>query len=596
MQLRLRHLLTFAFTAVAALPVVALAIWVERTALAREFAAGKDQSLVIARNITDSLERYSEDLRAVFHHVIELAEQRDITSNSPNLAVAMGLRQISRITPDGHVTWSIGAPGEADRLIPIETLAKLRQLADSHYDMQFSTVMADGAGRPTIYLAQRLADGDTAIGAMNTDHIVAIQRSVAFGQQGHAAIVDHRGNVIAHPNREWEREMRNISALEPVARMVNREAGITHFQSPSSRKEMLTGFTPVQGPGWGVMAPQPLDELAERAGSVKRIATAIALAGIGAAAIISYLLSGLLVRPIDNTVRVARRIAGGALATRVPPPSRFATCEFHALARDFNEMARRIEQGQTTLSSALCQTQGADRAKSQFLANMSHELRTPLNAIMGFSETIESELFGPVGNANYRQYASDIRQSGAHLLSIINTILDLSKIEAESMDLEEEEVCIGAVVDAAISLVRAQYRNSQVTVRADLPPTLPLLCGSNVKLRQIAINLLSNAVKFTPAGGFVTVTAERERDGGLTVRVKDTGIGMSRDDIKTALEPFGQVEGHLARTRDGIGLGLPLARQLTLLHGGAFEIESTVGEGTTVILRLPAERVLDKAV
>lgn len=595
MHLRLRHLLTLAFTAVAAVPVLALAIWVERTALAREFAAGKEQSLVIARNITDSLERYSDDLRAVFHHVVELADEQEITGDSPKLTTALGFRQICRITPDGRISWSIGEPGEADRIIPDKTLARLRKLAESHFDIQFSTVMADAKGRPTIFLVQEMANRDIAVGAMTTDHIVAVQRSVAFGVQGHATIVDHRGNVIAHPNRDWEREMRNISALEPVYRMINREAGIARFYSPSMKKEMLTGFAPVPGAGWGVMAPQPIEEVAARASSVKSFAAAIALAGIGGAAVISYLLSGLLLRPIDNTVRAARRIASGTFTARVPPPSKFATREFHALASDFNEMARRIEEGQTSLSSALYQIQGADRAKSQFLANMSHELRTPLNAIMGFSETIETQLFGPVGNERYREYASDIRQSGAHLLSIINTILDLSKIEAETMDLEEEDVCIGAVVAEAISLVRAQFRDADVSVRADLPDTLPLLRGSNVKLRQVAINLLSNAVKFTPAGGSVTVTAEREDDGGLTVRVTDTGIGMSQEDMETALKPFGQVEGHLARKHDGIGLGLPLARQLTLLHGGAFEIQSSVGEGTMVILRLPAERVLDKA-
>jgi signal transduction histidine kinase len=595
LEFRLRHLLTLAFTIVAALPVVALAIWVERTALAREFSAGKEQSLIIARNLTEALERYSDDLRAVFHHVVELADQRDVTGNSPKLAAALGFRQIFRVTPSGHISWSIGQPGEADRVIGDNTLAKLSRLADRHHDIQFSTVMADDMDRPTIYLIQQFANGDVAIGALNTDHIVAVQKSVAFGKHGHAVIVDHRGNVIAHPNRAWEQDMRNLAALEPVHRVINREAGVTRFFSPAADKEMLAGFTPVSGPGWGVLVPQPVEEVAERASTVKSIATAIALAGIGGAAIISYLLSGLLLRPIDATVRAARRIASGALTARVPPPPRFSTREFRALASDFNEMARRIEAGQTSLSSALYQIQSADRAKSQFLANMSHELRTPLNAIMGFSETIESQLFGPVENEQYRQYASDIRQSGAHLLSIINTILDLSKIEAETMDLEEEEVRLQAVVEEAMSLLRAQIEISKVTAVVDLPGHLPLLRGSNVKIRQIVINLLSNAIKFTPAGGKVTVTALQENDGGITLQIEDTGIGMSQADMETALEPFGQVEGHLARKHDGIGLGLPLARQLTLLHGGVFEIRSAVDEGTTVILRLPAERVISEA-
>jgi signal transduction histidine kinase len=587
-------LLTLAFTVVAALPVVVLALWVEQTALDREFESGTEQSLVIARNITEALERYSDDLRAVFHHVVRLTDGQDIISNTPELVTALGFRQICRVTPDGDIEWSIGAPGETDRVISQRLLGKLRKLASGSSDVQFSTVMADDAGRPTLYLVQGLSDGELAVGALNTDHIVAVQKSVAFGQHGHAAIVDHMGNVIAHPDREWERQMRNISEIEPVRRLINRETGVTRFYSPSAKTEMLAGFTPVSGAGWGVIVPQPVDEIIERASSVKSIAAAIALAGIGGAAIISYLLSGLLLRPIEATVRAARQIAGGALTARVPPP-RFSTQEFRALASDFNEMARRIEEGQASLSSALYQIQSADRAKSQFLANMSHELRTPLNAIMGFSETIETEIFGPVENEQYRQYAADIRQSGEHLLSIINTILDLSKIEAETMVLEEEEVCIPDVVEEAMSLLRSQIKESKVTAIVDLPDDLPLLRGSNVKLRQIVINLLSNAIKFTPASGQVTVSAGREDNGGIALNFTDTGIGMSQKDMATALEPFGQVEGHLSRKHDGIGLGLPLARQLTLLHEGSFEIISTVDEGTTITLRLPADRVISEA-
>jgi len=595
LELRLRHLLTLAFTIVAALPVMVLAIWVERTALAREFAAGKEQSLVIARNLTEALERYSDDLRAVFRHVVELTDERETQGGSPNLAAALGFRQICRIGPRGHIAWSIGQPGEADRVIGDDMLAKLRDLAARGGDIHFSPVSADSIGRPTIYLVQSMQNGDIAIGAMNTDHIIAVQRSVAFGRKGHAAIVDQAGNVIAHPNHTWEQERRNIAALEPVRRVTQREAGTARFRSPVTRQEMLAGFNSVAGPGWGVMVPQPVEEIVERASAVKSIAAAIALAGIGGAAIIGYLLSGLLARPVDATVRAARRIASGTLTARVPPPPKFSTQEFRALARDFNEMARRIEEGQTSLSNALYQIQCADKAKSQFLANMSHELRTPLNAIMGFSETIESELFGPVQNDQYRQYATDIRQSGAHLLSIINTILDLSKIEANTMELEEEEVSLAAVMKEAMSLLRDQIRKYAVNAKVDLPADLPRLRGSNVKIRQILINLVSNAIKFTPAGGTVNVSARREDDSGLTLTIADTGIGMSKKDLETALEPFGQIEGHLSRKHDGIGLGLPLARQLTLLHGGMFEIESEVDKGTTVTIRLPAERVIAEA-
>lgn len=232
----------------------------------------------------------------------------------------------------------------------------------------------------------------------------------------------------------------------------------------------------------------------------------------------------------------------------------------------------------------------ANRSKSEFLANVSHELRTPLNAIIGFSDTIRNEALGPAGNARYLEYLKDISQAGNHLLSLINDILDISKIEVGKTELREDVVRISYVVDACTRLVkqRADEKRIALTVDQAVPPTSLLV--DEQKLKQILINLLSNGVKFTPDGGEVTIRCRQDQAGYL-FEVADTGIGIAPEDIPKALSAFRQVDGALNRKYGGTGLGLSLSRSLTELHGGTLELTSEVGVGTTVSVRFPHDRV-----
>jgi len=234
----------------------------------------------------------------------------------------------------------------------------------------------------------------------------------------------------------------------------------------------------------------------------------------------------------------------------------------------------------------------ASRSKSEFLANMSHELRTPLNAIIGFSEMIRNEVFGPAGDARYREYATDIHASGSHLLELINDILDLSKIEAGKVELYEEDVDLAQLLDNCIRLIRGRMVDRNLTIENDVEPDLPLLWADERKLKQIVLNLMSNAVKFTDNGGTIRLGARFDRDNGFELVVADTGIGMKPDDIGKALAPFGQVDSSLNRKYQGTGLGLPLTKSLTELHGGSLTVESAVGVGTRVTVRFPAARIV----
>jgi PAS domain S-box-containing protein len=236
----------------------------------------------------------------------------------------------------------------------------------------------------------------------------------------------------------------------------------------------------------------------------------------------------------------------------------------------------------------------ASRSKTEFLANMSHELRTPLNAIIGFSDVLAGEIFGSLGDGRYQDYARDIRDSGFHLLNLINDVLDVSKIEFGKVELQEEEIEIPPVVESCVRLMRERAHVAEVRLETDLAPDLPALRADRRRLKQILINLLSNSVKFTPAGGRVTVAASEE-NGWLRLAVSDTGIGIAPQDLETALRPFGQIDSRLSRKYQGTGLGLPLTKAMAELHGGRLELESAPGQGTTAIVLLPPERVIRRA-
>ena len=225
---------------------------------------------------------------------------------------------------------------------------------------------------------------------------------------------------------------------------------------------------------------------------------------------------------------------------------------------------------------------------------MSHELRTPLNAINGFSEIMASEMFGPLGDRRYIDYAKDILESGNHLLSLINDILDLSKVEAGKLELDERDLDPDEAVRACLRIVSERAHEGEIQLVNMVDPELPRLNADERALKQIAINLLSNAVKFTLPGGKVTVRAGIAGDGCFVLTVSDTGIGMEEDEIVTALTPFSQVESSLVRKHDGTGLGLPLAKSLVELHGGTLEIVSEPGVGTNVHARFPAARIVEK--
>lgn len=313
---------------------------------------------------------------------------------------------------------------------------------------------------------------------------------------------------------------------------------------------------------------------ASAASDVERQTLAIAVAAVAAL----LLGSGLLIAVVDSYL-VDRNAQ-----------------ESERLRRYVAELeATQAELKATTdsLSLALEAAAASSQAKSQFLTIMSHELRTPLNAILGFADLMKMELHGPIGNPEYTEYTESIHRSGSHLLNLINDILDFSKIDSGRMELSDDTFDLVQVLSECVGLIAAQATEARVNISAALPSAPVFIHGDRRRIVQIALNLLSNAVKFTPSDGSVKVELALDNDQ-LAFLVVDTGIGMTTDEIPIALEVFGQIDSRLSRNYEGTGLGLPLCKHLTELHGGRLEIDSEPGVGTTIGVHLPMSRLVHK--
>jgi len=242
---------------------------------------------------------------------------------------------------------------------------------------------------------------------------------------------------------------------------------------------------------------------------------------------------------------------------------------------------------------AMLEAKAADLAKTRFLANMAHELRTPLNAIIGFSEIIKLDAIQ--AKERYPQYAEYIHDAGILLLNIINGLLDLARIQAGRVDLEEQIVAVGEVVQSAICTIAPIAEKKFIDVDCELVHSSTLICVDQTKFKQIILNLLSNGVKFTGSRGRIMIGSGVNGQGDLVISIKDTGIGIPSEHLERVLNPFEQVADHLTKENEGTGLGLPIARALIELHGGSLTLSSDLGVGTTVALRLPHERIRDGA-
>lgn len=299
----------------------------------------------------------------------------------------------------------------------------------------------------------------------------------------------------------------------------------------------------------------------------------------------------VLIRRADGIDLPVEIVQSGITIEPTPGPFERRTQVRHYRIIAFRDIAerKRVEQ---TLTNAAERAMEADRMKSEFIANMSHELRTPLNAIIGFSEVIKQEMFGPIANESYRGYARDIHSSGTHLLSIINDLLEVSKIAAGKVELEEDEIDLEQAFAECLRIVRGYPGASRLILSSNIQPGCPKLLADDRAVRQILLNLLSNAIKFTPPGGNVTVSAGLEARKHLVISVEDDGIGIPPEEIANITKPFHQVATASHRNHPGTGLGLHIVQSLAELHGGTISVTSAISRGTRIQINFPPERTV----
>jgi len=276
----------------------------------------------------------------------------------------------------------------------------------------------------------------------------------------------------------------------------------------------------------------------------------------------------------------------------------FGDSRTNSLLNDYSTMLGEAvlrRRTRTAEHSARIEAELASQVKSEFVSNMSHELRTPLNTIIGFSKILTEENKSPRSSEEIVQYATLINDAASNLLAVINDILDISKMQSGRYTLDDREISVEHLIDETIAALSAQARDANVSVHLEPSQNLPPVRGDEVKLSQLLSNIISNAIKFSESEGRVSIMAQRAQNSGVLIYVCDTGVGMTSDEIEIALRPFGQVDGSRSRWRDGTGLGLPIARALTELHGGDLRVVSEPGKGTEVTIFLPAAHLVSVA-
>jgi signal transduction histidine kinase len=471
----------------------------------------------------------------------------------------------------------------------------------------YITIAVPGMGAAGITVAE-----------VNLKFIWEVISRIKVGEKGIAYVVDSQGQLIAHPDISYVLRKSDLSALPQVKTALARRGSAgphsVSIASSGDGREVLTAYSSIDALGWHVFAEQPLAEaFAPLYASLVRNGILL-LGGLVLAIAASLYFARRMVTPIAAIQAGARRLAAGQLEERIAVNT---GDELGALAEQFNRMAaqltesyagleRKVEERTQALSESLEQNvrlvaeiqeksrllEAANRHKSEFLASMSHELRTPLNAIIGFSEVLEERMFGEL-NEKQAEYLRDIHTSGTHILSLINDILDLSKIEAGRMDLEISHFDLPRVLENAVTLVRGRADRNRVALELQCEPGLSTWTADERKVKQIMLNLMSNAVKFTPAGGRVRVSARRT-GAALAISVSDSGVGIRPEDQKLVFEEFRQVGEDPLKKSEGTGLGLALAKRFVELHGGVITVESMPGVGSTFTFTLP-ERLPEAA-
>lgn len=591
-----KHYLFFSFLLLSWLPVAGFAYWTYQGLIAGERAEVHDRHLLTSRHVSLALARYARDAESAFILANAIMSTPDpdpaaIGSVLTHLST-LGFRHVCFVDSDrrileAHCAFDCALPGAFNERLWAD-LADVRQRAAAKPGtVVWSGVVQAPSGEPRIYVAAQVANGLTAIGELSTEYFLSLQRAVRFGKLGHAAIVDGNGRVIAHPKKEWVESRQDLSAVAPVQAMLRGESGVAEFFSPALQASMIAGYSTVAPTGWGIMVPQPVGELYAYADRIAWIAGLLSVAAMIATGMISWLLARGLSGSLQPLLQVADRISAGDLSARVGSIASRGPREVKVVSSAVDQMMDRLAAATAKQMQAYAEL---DRAKSELLAHVSHELRTPLNAIIGFSDIIRRQMFGPVGTERYIEYARDITSSGNHLLRLVDQLLEVARDDLEAGGSREDAVDLRTVIGNARGIAAAATPGARDWIE-EFDEDLPAVRGNPHQLTQMMINLLENAGKYSEDGTRILTQARRTAEGDILIRVLDHGIGMSETEQDSCMTPFGRGTSPFVRSRKGAGLGLSVVASVAATHGFSISIDSAPGDGTTVSILVPKDRL-----
>ncbi len=523
----------------------------------------------------------AEDRRTEYHRVLKrIPDILEIRTYKKDGTLAVGASRLAAdelvvaLAAQPAATKQPGTEKSGKRAVYSKTIFK--EGSEPHIEMQITS--ADTAQAVTI-------------AELNLSFIGEFLQKKSNVSDATGYIVDGQLQLIAHPNPSLVLAHQDISSLPQLARL--KKAALSNVAESETMQgvnsdgvKVLSTPSFFERAGWFIVVEQPVDvALAPVYDTLKRTALFFAI-GILLSIIASVLLARRMSRPVMTIQRGAAQFGAGNFDVRLNIKT---GDELESLASEFNAMAGQIEDYTANLEKKVAEKNAelelANRHKSEFLANMSHELRTPLNAVIGFSDALKEEYFGPL-NTKQKEYVQDISGSGQLLLSLINDILDLAKIEAGKMELDAACFSLRAAIENAIILIRERASRQGIEIRAELSPDIDEIVADERKVKQVLINLLSNAIKFTHPNGWVFIRSSRGKNE-VVVSVEDNGPGIAPDDQGVIFNEFHQLATSGSAKREGTGLGLPLARRLVELHGGRIWVESAVGKGAKFSFSLP---------
>lgn len=576
-----------------AVPIMVMWFTLSEIMYEKEINDVKAKHLLIAKNLGAALHRYHKDITSGFQFVSTNLVAGNKVTNLDHFVTSLNFRHfcVADAQTGRVVTQASPEAVPCPDQVPAKRFALFKSLATSETPV-FSPVLPGPKKQSLIYILQKFGD-KIAIGAVNTDYFITLGKAVSFGIKGHAAIVDQQGNVLAHPNASWTAARKNIAKVSTVKRMMAGETGVQTFFSPALKADMIAGFTSIEGAGWGVMIPQPISELRLAAETSRRAIFPVIAISIILAGLVALLVARMVLKPLNSMIKVAKAVEQGEHDVTVTVDNSWhVPHEFKDMQQRFSAMAKAVSKYQAEQELERVAVEQDSKTKSEYLANLAHELKTPLNSILGFSNVLRKAVPGTLKAHEEHEFLGHIEKSAGHLLSFVNDLLDLNRLDMGAHKIQETEFFLSDAIRFCETTLRKEVDKKQISLSVALDEKCLKVLADERAVNQILINLMSNAVRYSFDKGKIEIFTGLLANGDYQIEIRDNGIGISEKDLEHIMLPFKRGTDPSLADIHGTGLGLSIVGKLARLQDMSFTIESEHGFNTTARLIIPKVRVV----